>query len=200
MNKYLVLLATLLLTSSCYTTSTGQKKFCLCGKEQAVAAAPVAAPTVAKAMPAVVGDSDHDGINDNADKCPNSPAGSAVDSMGCAMQNNARGALKGVVFKTASPELTPSSMKILDEVATTLSEFPSVNVEVQGHTDNTGNSQMNHSLSQARAETVMNYLAAKGVAKQRLSAKGYGQDKPTANNTTKEGRQLNRRVELQWLE
>ena len=73
---------------------------------------------------------------------------------------------------------------------------PDINVEVSGHTDNTGASATNLRLSQARADAVRAYLATKGVAPERMVAKGYGPAQPIAPNTTSAGRAQNRRVEL----
>ena len=72
-------------------------------------------------------------------------------------------------------------------------------VEVQGHTDTTGSAAINRTLSKGRAESVRKYLVGKGVAKGRLTAKGYGPDVPIADNATPEGREQNRRVEFKIL-
>jgi outer membrane protein OmpA-like peptidoglycan-associated protein len=81
-------------------------------------------------------------------------------------------------------------------VATSLVDNPTVTVEVGGHTDNTGRKATNVRLSQARANTVRDYLIGKGVDGARITAKGYGPDQPVAENTTVAGRAANRRVEL----
>jgi outer membrane protein OmpA-like peptidoglycan-associated protein len=75
-----------------------------------------------------------------------------------------------------------------------------VRLEVQGHTDSTGSKALNQRLSQARADAVMNALVSRGVEKGRLTAKGYGQDMPIADNTSEEGRQKNRRVQFSIVE
>lgn len=145
-------------------------------------------------------DSDGDGVLDSADMCPNTQPGTKIDDKGCPLVVKSRGVLKGVNFFSGKAELTPDSLKVLDGVATELAEFPKVNVEVQGHTDATGVPAANLKLSQARAETVVKYLIGKGVDASRLTAKGYGKDKPIASNKTKDGRALNRRVELKWVD
>lgn len=139
-------------------------------------------------------DSDKDGIADTNDDCPNTIAGTVVNSHGCKLQANLN--LDNVQFKTGTAVLGSSSKTILDNVAATLNSNQHLNFEVAGHTDNTGNYQNNVSLSERRANSVRQYLINKGVVADRLSAKGYGPDKPVANNDTHEGRSRNRRVEL----
>ena len=99
-------------------------------------------------------------------------------------------------FATGKAELTPESQAILDGVAESLVANEEIKVQVGGHTDNTGSAAVNKRLSAARAETVRAYLESKGVAADRLTARGYGPSKPVASNRTAEGRAQNRRVEL----
>jgi outer membrane protein OmpA-like peptidoglycan-associated protein len=144
-------------------------------------------------------DSDGDGVADAADKCPNTPAGAKVDAVGCPALFAEPGkalVLQGVNFETAKATLKPESQAILDKVAESLNNNPEVNVEVGGHTDNRGTRAANLRLSQARAFAVRQYLIEKGVAASRITAQGYGPDKPVADNTTATGRAANRRVEL----
>src|SRR5438552_3908640 len=101
---------------------------------------------------------------------------------------------------TSAPAL-PSALQhdsytILDIVAASLVANPDIKIEIAGHTDNTGSAATNTRLSQARAEAVRAYLASKGVAPDRMIAKGYGPTQPVAPNTTPAGRAQNRRVEL----
>ena len=77
-----------------------------------------------------------------------------------------------------------------------MKKYTSVNLEVQGHTDNKGSEKKNKKLSETRANAVVQYLIKKGVAKDRLRAVGYGSEMPIADNNTAEGRAENRRVEL----
>lgn len=102
--------------------------------------------------------------------------------------------ITAVEFIFASADLDESSKKILDRVAALLAEFPQSRVEIQGHTDNIGQSEANLQLSDARAQAVYRYLTEKGVAADRLLANGYGDRRPIADNNTPEGRQRNRRV------
>jgi len=106
--------------------------------------------------------------------------------------------LEGVNFSTDSAKLKPESRVILDNAADTLKSWDDVKVmiEVAGHTDSTGTDAYNQKLSERRAETVRAYLIEKGIAADRLIAKGYGESQPVADNRTKEGRYKNRRVEL----
>ncbi|MCK5656345.1 MAG: OmpA family protein, partial [Deltaproteobacteria bacterium] len=88
---------------------------------------------------------------------------------------------------------------LLDEVASILEKNPEMEVEVQGHTDNTGSATYNQWLSEKRAQKVKDYLVSKGIDSSRLEAKGYGLTQPVASNATEEGRAQNRRVELKRL-
>ena len=99
-------------------------------------------------------------------------------------------------FKTGSAELDPASTAVLDGVAESLQAWPDVKIEVGGHTDSVGSAAKNRTLSQARADTVRNYLIGKGIAADRITAKGYGPDKPIADNATADGKAKNRRVEI----
>jgi len=141
-----------------------------------------------------VADADQDGIADNSDKCPATPAGVMVDAKGCELKKSF--VLEGVSFVTGSDEITAASRSVLNEVAETLIRNGDVNVEVAGYTDDRGNSDFNQTLSQKRAESVKAYLQSSGVAASRMIVKGYGEDSPIADNSTAEGRAKNRRVEL----
>jgi outer membrane protein OmpA-like peptidoglycan-associated protein len=143
---------------------------------------------------ATLGDADGDGILDAADACPNSSVGLSVDATGCIVEQTTT--LKGVRFETASAKLTPGARTIVDEVARTLKSQPKVNAEVGGHTDDVGNDAYNLILSSQRAESVRQHLIGKGVAPERLTAKGYGETQPIASNDTPEGRDANRRVDF----
>lgn len=107
--------------------------------------------------------------------------------------------LKYVFFETGSAALKEDSRYELDYVSNLLKNNPSVNIELSGHTDNTGDADANLTLSQNRAESVRNYLVNKGISSDRLTALGYGQTQPIDNNETDEGRQNNRRTELKII-
>ena len=101
-----------------------------------------------------------------------------------------------VNFEFAQADLIPSSAATLDVVADVLRRYPALRVEVGGHTDDRGSEATNDRLSQRRAEAVVDYLAASGVGRDRLSAVGYSERRPVASNGTETGRALNRRVEF----
>lgn len=158
----------------------------------APAAAPVVAAPVVAAAPR---DSDGDGVIDERDRCPGTIAGAKVDANGCEFV-----VLKGVNFANNSAELNAEAMAVLDQAAAGLQRRGDIKVEVAGHTDNRGTAQLNRDLSQRRAESVMRYLVSKGANAANLSARGYGPDRPIADNKTTAGRAENRRVELRQLQ
>jgi len=104
--------------------------------------------------------------------------------------------LEGIVFKTGSAEIGPESAAILEKAYNTMNQNPDMMVEIQGHTDNVGKHAANVKLSQKRADAVKAYLVDKGIAATRITTKGFGPDKPIAPNTTKDGKQKNRRIEF----
>lgn len=103
---------------------------------------------------------------------------------------------RNVNFELGSAKLTPSSFPTLDDLAKSLVSFNEVSLEVRGYTDNKGDAEANRKLSQTRAESVVDYLVKKGVAANRLKPVGMGAADPVADNSTTEGRTLNRRVEI----
>ncbi|MEW6120076.1 MAG: OmpA family protein [Pseudomonadota bacterium] len=184
-------------------------------------------------------DSDGDGVVDALDKCPATPAGRKVNADGCELDSDGDGVvdgadacptvpaqtadgcpppapvvapmpapvpapvvmpsalvLTGVTFDNDQATLRPDAIAILDRAAATLQQWGNVKVEVAGHTDSWSDADHNLKLSQRRAETVRDYLIGKGIAADRLSARGYGEARPVADNATEMGRAQNRRVEL----
>jgi outer membrane protein OmpA-like peptidoglycan-associated protein len=99
-------------------------------------------------------------------------------------------------FDTGKATIKPESQKIVGEIAALLKDNPGLQVSIEGHTDNTGMPQGNKTLSDERAKAVVAAVAAQGVEASRMSAVGWGQDKPVADNATEEGRAKNRRVEV----
>lgn len=147
-------------------------------------------------------DSDGDGIVDGVDKCPTVFAKTAD---GCPAQVAPAPApapavepltLKGVNFDNDKAVIRAGDKAVLDAAADTLKKWGDVKVEVAGHTDDQAGDAYNVQLSQRRAEAVRTYLIGKGIAADRLTAKGYGESRPVADNSTAEGRFQNRRVEL----
>jgi lipid-binding SYLF domain-containing protein len=104
--------------------------------------------------------------------------------------------LREVHFASGKADITPDSDASLTQVAQALKDNPDWKIEVEGFTDSTGNRAANLKLSQDRADAVMNWLTDHGIDRSRLTAKGYGQSRPLANNSTSSGREKNRRVEL----
>lgn len=136
------------------------------------------------------------------DLCPNQPEtfNGFKDDDGCPDEKpqeiKQKFTLTGVNFKTASAELLEESYYMLETVYNSLEAYPKVKVEIAGHTDNEGSADYNRVLSEERAKTVMKYLINRGISPDRLTAKGYGKERPVASNNMAEGRAKNRRVEL----
>lgn len=104
--------------------------------------------------------------------------------------------LSKIRFNINEASLLPESFEHLDRLIKLLTENRKVNLEISGHTDNTGTDRFNKKLSKKRAKAVYDYLTKKGIDKKRLTYMGYGNKKPLADNKTEQGRALNRRVEI----
>lgn len=102
-----------------------------------------------------------------------------------------------ILFDTNKALLKPQSKTDLTEFAAVLKQYPETDLAIEGHTDNSGKKARNQKLSVERSEAVIAFLAEQGVARERMVGRGYADDKPVAENTTDEGRQKNRRVEVQ---
>lgn len=152
-------------------------------------------PTVVE-VPSGLRDDDGDGVINDRDQCPETPAGERVDGVGCPLGNLIP--LNGVTFEFDKTRLRPDAETILDLAALVLNKYPDMQVEVAGHTDNLGDDTYNQQLSEGRANAVREYFMSKGV-KNTITARGYGEAEPTADNDTDEGRERNRRVELRIL-
>ncbi|MDO9453088.1 MAG: thrombospondin type 3 repeat-containing protein [Stagnimonas sp.] len=159
-------------------------------------------------------DSDGDGIPDYLDECPNTPPGlkvlpngcalvgdcrkprpgEAVDKNGCAIDK--RFILRGVKFEFDSDRLTKPSEKILADVGETLKSYPTVKVDVEGHTDDIGSDAYNQGLSERRANVVKKFLVDVGAVGANLKPVGFGESVPIDTNATEPGRDNNRRVEF----
>ena len=107
--------------------------------------------------------------------------------------------LKDVLFDTGKSTLKPSSNEALNNLTEVLKLKNTMVIELAGHTDNVGDPQSNLKLSQDRADAVRNYLIAKGIAASRITARGYGDTQPVADNGTSAGRQQNRRTEVRVI-
>jgi outer membrane protein OmpA-like peptidoglycan-associated protein len=118
----------------------------------------------------------------------------AVDAVGCPRKGSVT--LHGVNFEFNSATLTSESRPLLDAVAADLKAHPQLKVELEGHTDSVGNDAYNMKLSQRRAEAVRDYLISQGASSANLTARGYGESRPIADNKTESGRAENRRVAM----
>ena len=146
-------------------------------------------------------DNDGDNIPDATDRCPNEPG--PADEGGCPrVYQDVEVTSTGIVirqtiyFEFNRAVIRSVSFPILNTVAQVLRDFPDINVEVQGHTDDRGNDNYNLRLSQERAEAVRQYLIQQGIAAERLTSQGYGEGRPIDSNRTAQGRARNRRVEF----
>jgi len=141
--------------------------------------------------PAKCVDTDGDGVCDEADKCPGTPAGAKVDKVGCPLEQTLK-----LLFDFDSAELRPESITELERLVTFMGDVPFATALIEGHTDSVGTEEYNQGLSDRRAKAVFDYLTSRGVDPARMSSIGHGELKPIADNATAEGRQLNRRVML----
>ncbi len=145
-------------------------------------------------------DTDGDGVADKDDMCPE-VAGTSADK-GCPevteeVQKELNEFAKVINFQSGKTYITDYSKNILDtKVIPILNEYPNANFVIEGHTDSTGSKKINQRISDERAAAVKEYLQTHGVAKERLTSKGYGPDRPIASNKTAKGRKENRRVEI----
>jgi outer membrane protein OmpA-like peptidoglycan-associated protein len=105
-------------------------------------------------------------------------------------------AAKGINFETNSEVILSQSFENLDKLAAILNQYPEAKAAIEGHTDNAGNADANKDLSQRRASSVKAYLVSQGIAESRLTAFGYGMERPIADNRTAAGRAKNRRVDF----
>jgi outer membrane protein OmpA-like peptidoglycan-associated protein len=145
-------------------------------------------------------DGDGDGIADMFDKCPKVPG--VAEENGCLpkiIQRKFSGSVKGIQFESGSAVIKKASFKLLDEAAKVFQQYPTLRIEISGHTDNEGDAAFNMRLSEERAEAVRKYLIDKGIEGRRLVAIGYGQDRPVASNKSAGGRAQNRRIEFRIL-
>lgn len=167
-------------------------------------------------------DKDHDGVEDSKDQCPDTPIGVQVDEKGCAFDRDkdgvkdyedacpdsmphakvkADGCADFVSFRLYyAPrvnEITPKSMLVLEKAVGFLQEHPEYKVRIIGHTDNVGDEVYNMKLSKERAEDVVKLFNRKGINFNRLEAIAKGASEPIADNHTDEGRELNRRIEVE---
>jgi outer membrane protein OmpA-like peptidoglycan-associated protein len=147
-------------------------------------------------------DTDGDGVMDDQDEIP-TVAGDAAHNGAPFISDEAQAVTDfadgNVLFNPGSATIVPESYVGLDRVADLMTADSTLNLVINGHTDNTGGAAVNKAVSLSRASAAMTYLTQKGIDKSRISAIGYGQNKPKASNNTEEGRLANRRVEFRMF-
>lgn len=146
-------------------------------------------------------DSDGDGVLDKDDDCPQEAG--TVANVGCpeavvteAVQKTLNDYAKTILFNSGKSSIKIESTQVLIDIIGILKEYPNAKFSIEGHTDSIGSAASNQKLSEARAAAVMDFLIEKGISAARLSAIGYGESKPIATNMYKDGREQNRRVEI----
>ncbi|WP_304336291.1 OmpA family protein [Capnocytophaga leadbetteri] len=144
-------------------------------------------------------DTDRDGVLDKDDECPEE-AGPASNK-GCPevtqeVQTQLNSFAKTILFDVGKSTIRPESATVLNNIVNVLNKYKNSKFSIEGYTDTSGNKDKNQRLSEDRAYSVKAYLVDKGINPARLSAKGFGPEKPIASNKTKKGRELNRRVEI----
>lgn len=174
-------------------------------------------------------DTDGDGIIDQDDRCPNDPGSpelkgcpdfdgdtladmdddcpkiaGPVSNNGCPevtqeVQKQLNDYAKTILFDTGKATIKPESVTVMVDIIQILNEYPNAKFTVEGHTDSVGSKESNQKLSEARANSVRDFLINEGISGNRLTAIGYGEEKPIASNGTKIGRKQNRRVEINLI-
>ncbi|MDE8601358.1 OmpA family protein [Marinomonas sp. RSW2] len=141
-------------------------------------------------------DSDKDGVADHLDACANSAAGSKVNAKGCYLVlKEAKSIRLDVQFASNSSVVNAKYFPQIKKVAAFLKEYPKTSVVIEGHTDDSGSAAYNQALSEKRAKAIATVLTKElGVAANRVTAIGYGEEKPMVNNNTAANREANRRV------
>jgi outer membrane protein OmpA-like peptidoglycan-associated protein len=165
-------------------------------------------PAIAGASPdGCPQDTDGDGIVGADDHCPNEAEtrNGFEDSDGCPDElpqavKNFMGVIAGIEFDTGKAEIRPTSTIALEKALSVLNEYPSLRIEITGHTDNKGARDKNLDLSQQRADSVKAYLISRGIQASRIQSTGAGPDVPLTTNDTQAGRQKNRRIEFRVIE
>lgn len=152
-------------------------------------------PAPVAAEPASCVDSDNDGVCDNVDKCPGTPAGVVVDEFGC--EKVIRLDL-GVNFAFDSAEISPKYYSELEKVSSVMKEHAEYSVRLEGNTDSIGKEAYNQKLSERRANAVSKALVKLGVPAEKITTVGLGEKNPVATNDTAEGRAQNRRVDAKF--
>jgi OOP family OmpA-OmpF porin len=172
-------------------------------------------PDAEDKCPSVIGDgpdgclqdTDGDHIPNRDDKCADQPEtrNGFEDEDGCPDElpqavKRFTGAIKGIIFESGKAVIRPESYATLNDAAKLLGEYQALRVEITGHTDSTGTVERNVAISKERAEAVKLYLTGRGIAGDRVETRGAGPNEPVADNATKVGRTLNRRIEFKLIQ
>jgi outer membrane protein OmpA-like peptidoglycan-associated protein len=151
-------------------------------------------------------DVDGDGLYPPQDACPEEPetVNGFEDEEGCPDElpeevKKYTGVIEGIFFDTGKATIRTKSFVALDAAVKVLADYPSLRVEISGHTDTKGKRESNLVLSQNRADSVKAYIVGKGIADDRIATRGAGPDEPIGDNKTKAGRQMNRRIEFKLI-
>ncbi|MDO6807163.1 DUF5723 family protein [Zobellia galactanivorans] len=147
-------------------------------------------------------DTDNDGVLDKDDECPNEMG--TVANKGCPeapevteeVQKQLNDYAKTILFNSGKASIKSESTAVLVDIISILKEYPDAKFSVEGHTDSIGSKATNQKLSESRAMSVRDFLIKNGIDASRLTAVGFGEDKPIASNMYKDGRAQNRRVEI----
>jgi len=161
------------------------------GSATAMAAASEPEPDTRAVVPVVPVDSDGDGVPNDRDQCPRTPAGAKVDARGCEVVD-----FDNIYFGFDSAVLLATAKRMLDDSASVLKRHPDVKVDIAGFADSRGPESYNMKLSERRAEAVRDYLEQAGVDAARISARGYGESHAGASDLSANGLAQSRRVEL----
>lgn len=152
-------------------------------------------------------DKDGDGIFDDKDKCIDKPEtkNGFEDEDGCPDTipekiKKFTGVVEGIYFDQGKATIRKQSTPVLDGAVKVLKEFPSISMEISGHTSSEGDKAFNQKLSQERAESVKQWLVDKGIPSERIKTRGAGADEPIADNKTAAGKAKNRRIEFKVVQ
>jgi len=156
------------------------------------------------------GDADKDGVCDGQDQCANTPEGLRVDEQGCPIEVSDKEVelldtgmirLQNINFDTGKATLKPESFPVLEEVARILQQYPTLRIQIGGHTDDRGSVRLNDTLSTRRAASVLDYMKQNfpQISSSQFTSRGYGSSQSIAPNGTELGRAKNRRVEFKVL-
>lgn len=138
-------------------------------------------------------DDDRDGITNVKDSCAGSTSGSLVDDLGCEIT---LGVIDGLKFAPSETKLSVDSRVALSQLVGVFKRYPELSFSVGGHTDNRGTASDNLELSKQRVLSVVRYMVANGISADRIRPFGYGESRPRAANATVQGREQNRRIEI----